>query len=406
MKRSILFTLLIPFFLCANLATAQWTDVSIPSNWALDKGSFVDDNHGYLTSANYNYLFRTTNGGAVWDSVIIPSGAIDVDFISIDTGFVLINIFSNFSVATTYDRGNSWTTDTLPAGDNYQMMRFTSATEGYVTSIFGSVYRTINGGQNWTPLPMGGYSSANDKEYTGADTIIFTGWDGTFGYQGSVISSVNGGTSFQDQPFNVQYTTFNGTHFLNGANGFAVFTMGWSNFDNYLVHTSNGGTTWDTIIIDTNSTINFRDVFMTSQTEGYIVNQTGATGNILKVNGATTTNEYTSSNMLTRLYKAGSKLFAIGEGGKVVKRDLPPMGIIPTISPLIGLYPNPTSGLLNIPVLSQSLVSIIDMNGKTVMEKNILPGEQIILPLVSNGFYTVRVNNQEGISSAKFLLAR
>ena len=106
---------------------SQWTDISIPSQWALTQGSFPDDNHGYVVSNYYNYMFRTTNSGATWDSVIIPAGAVDVEFISVDTGFVLINIFSEFSLATTYDRGQSWTTDTLPSGNYCQLMRFISS---------------------------------------------------------------------------------------------------------------------------------------------------------------------------------------------------------------------------------------------------------------------------------------
>lgn len=406
MKKINFLTLVLPLMLCVNSIQAQWVDVSPPYPFALTHASFLDDNNGFVIADGYPMVLRTTNGGASWDSVIINPGvgAIDVDFISIDTGFVLVDSGAIHMLKTTYNAGNSWMSDTLPAGDYYKMMRFTSASIGYVTSIFGFVYRTTNGGQNWTALSLGGYSTANDKEYTGADTIIFSGSDGTFAYQGSVISSVNNGTSFQEHIINTQYSTFNGTHFLNGTNGFAVFTHDWPGYDNYFVKTSNGGTSWDTVLIDTTGNFVFTDVFMTSTTEGYITNQIGSTSTILKVNGAITTLDYTCPNALKRLYKAGNKLYAIGEAGKVVKLSLP-MGIEPTtVLPLEGIYPNPTSNQLSIPLESISDISILDMTGKIVLTKTLSPGEFLSLGQLANGMYCIQVKNANGMAAGRVIV--
>lgn len=400
------------FILCFMICTiasqitfAQWTNINIPSGWSLDKASFVDDFHGYAASSNYNYLFRTTNGGATWDSVIVPQGVVDLDFISIDTGFVLINIFSSFSIATTFDGGDNWITDTMPSGTYFQLIRFTDAVTGYATSNFGSVYKTTNGGNNWTPITLSGYSSASDKEYTGKDTIIFTGWDGTFGYQGSVISSVNSGGSFQEHIIPTLYSQLTGTHFRNGINGFGVFTMSWPQVKNYLINTTNGGIGWDTILTDTNSTRMFQDVFMNSPTFGFIATTTNTNGTILKVNGGTTTLDHTTNKPLRRLFKGGNTLFAIGDGGTVIKTGLP-LGIEPTITPLEGIYPNPTTDQLFIPVDIKSEISIFDMTGKVVQSGIFIPGEAVSLGSLSNGMYVVRVSNENGISSGTVIVNR
>jgi photosystem II stability/assembly factor-like uncharacterized protein len=390
----------------SQMIFAQWTNINIPSDWSLDKASFVDDNHGYIASTNYNYLFRTSNGGVTWDSVVAPQGIVDVDFISMDTGFVLINMFSSFSIATTINGGNSWITDTLPSGDYYQMIRFVDSNTGYVTNNFGTVYKTTDGGQTWGPRTLAAYSSATDKEYTGKDTIVFTGWDGTFGYQGSVISSVNNGTSFQEHIVNTPYSQFNGTHFISGVKGFGVFNTGWPLSNNYLISTTNGGTSWDTILTDTSSSVFFTDVFMNGSSTGFISTQTGTTtGSILKVNGTTTTIDHTTNMQLKRLYKGGNTLFAIGDGGTVAKTSLP-LAIEPTTAPLKGIYPNPTSDQLFISVDIKSEISILDMTGKIVHSGVFIPGEPVYLGALANGMYVVRVSNENGISSGTVIVSR
>ncbi len=405
MKKPILFTILLPFLLTFNSVQAQWSDVSTPYPYALTSASFLDDDHGFVISDGYPMMLATTNGGASWDSIIINTGvgAIDIDFISIDTGFVLVDSLGITMLKTTFNGGASWTSDTLPAGDTYQMMRFTSISTGYVTSIFGFVYKTTNSGQNWTQLPLGAYSGATDKEYTGTDTIIFTGWDGTFSYRGSVISSVNTGISFQEHIVNTDYSQFNGTHFTSGANGFAVFYNGFPNYDNYFIHTSNGGTSWDTILIDTASANVFTDVLMTSATTGYITNQTGPTSTILKVTGGTTTVDFTFGNALKRIYKAGNKLYAIGEAGKVVKLGLP-LGLEPnSVIPLEGIYPNPSAGIIFIPIESVSDIIVLDMTGKVVLSKKLFPGEPLYLGELANGMYCIQVKNEKGIAAGRIL---
>ncbi len=405
MKKSRFLSLLLPILLCVNSVQAQWTDISIPYPYALAKGSFVNDNLGYVMADGYPMIFKTTNGGSSWDSVIINPGvgAIDIEFISADTGFVLVDSGAITMLKTTFNGGNSWISDTLPAGDVYNMMRFTDASNGFVTGIFSIVYHTTNGGQNWTPLPMGGYSSANDKEHVGADTIIFTGWDGTFAYRGSVIRRDGIGT-FQERIFGSDYSTFSGTHFLNGNLGFAVFTKGFPVYDNYFVRTTNGGTSWDTIHTDTTTAFAYTDVFMTNGTEGYITNQTGATSTILKVNGSTSTLDYTSNFALKRFHRGGNTLFALGEGGKVVKRNQPLAIDETVVTALQGIYPNPTSDFLNLPIELVSDISVLDMNGKMVLSTILTPGQILSLGQLSNGMYVIMVKNAKGVSAGRVIV--
>lgn len=402
MKKIVPTTLL---FLFASLHIhAQWTEVSIPSEWPLQNAAFADANNGYIIVPNYPKMFRTTNGGSSWDSVTFNGGgAWDIDFISPTHGFVLVDSSAVFSVKTTTDGGNSWTNDTLPS-NYYNMIRFTDANNGFATNNFGSVYNTTNGGSTWTALPMSGYSSASDKEFTGPDTIIFTGWDGTFAYQGSVIRR-DGPGGFQELVMPTLYSQFQGTFFPSGNVGYAVFNTGWPTYKNYLTHTSDGGTSWDTVLTDTTSTIQFHDVWMNQSGNGYIVATSGTAGAIYKVTGTTFTLEFNTPKPIRRIHMGGNMLFAVGDGGDVFKNQKL-LSVETEITELKGIYPNPTSDQIKIPVEIVSDISIANMSGQIVMNKTITPGDLISLGEFAPGVYTVMVTNSKGRSVGKIIVQK
>jgi photosystem II stability/assembly factor-like uncharacterized protein len=400
--KKVIYPILFPFLLICMLISslhAQWTDVSLPSPWSLQNASFTDPNNGYVI--HQNKVFRTTDGGTSWDSISITANTWDVDFVSPTTGFLLTDSAGVFHIRTTTNGGNTWSSDTLP-NNYYQMLRFTDVNNGFVANNFGSVYHTTNGGTNWTELPMGGYSSATDKEFTGVDTIIFTGWDGTFGYQGSVIRRDGSGT-FQERIMATQYSQFQGTFFLNGHEGYAVFNLGWPSYNNYLTHTSDGGTSWDTILTDTSSTLQFHDVWMNAFGDGYISATNGTAGVIFKVTGNTKTIDFNTPKPIRRIHMAGNMLFAMGDGGNIFK-NAKLMGLETLTQELNGIYPNPTSDFLKIPIEEVSEVSLINMNGQVVLSKIISPGDLLSLKAFIPGVYVIYVKNMNGISTAKVIV--
>jgi hypothetical protein len=67
----------------------------------------------------------------------------------------------------------------------------------------------------------------------------------------------------------------------------------------------------------------------------------------------------------------------------------------------VDLYPNPTTSVLNIEAEGVQEVSVIDINGRTVMtEKNV---NAINMSNLANGIYYVRVITNNGVSSQKIV---
>ena len=79
-------------------------------------------------------------------------------------------------------------------------------------------------------------------------------------------------------------------------------------------------------------------------------------------------------------------------------------GIEPNLIPLEGIYPNPTTDIINIPIEIQSTINILDINGKTVLSKIISPGELLSLSHLVNGVYCIKVKNEKGISTGRIIV--
>src|SRR5688572_19179151 len=102
-------------FFSINISVhSQWFENNFPSNWHLRNASFIDQNTGFLISQGQDQLFITTNGTGTWDSILFNGLTVDVEFISALTGFVLIDSSGSFSVKSTTNGGNTWSTKALP----------------------------------------------------------------------------------------------------------------------------------------------------------------------------------------------------------------------------------------------------------------------------------------------------
>ena len=67
----------------------------------------------------------------------------------------------------------------------------------------------------------------------------------------------------------------------------------------------------------------------------------------------------------------------------------------------IALYPNPTTSILNIAANGVKEVSVLDINGRTVMtEQNV---NSIDLSELANGVYFVRVITNDGVATEKIV---
>ncbi|MCU0372950.1 MAG: T9SS type A sorting domain-containing protein [Ignavibacteria bacterium] len=253
-------------------------------NWTVNKNgrmtslSIVDSMCFYGAGYNNQYgkLYKTTNGGQSWDSLLSSYGYSfgKTYFFNRDTGLI--------SGGDTFD-GFIWRT--IDGGQTKQLMATVGATGifhflkekvngeyyGWMYYGGGTNYRTTNSGLNWTEMPLiPTFNSVNCLFYLNKDT----GWVTVSSNQSYVFYTTNGGLNWSTQGLPSNFTTFD-VYFSNPRKGwiggswgsvyattnggnlwglqsntnaggklfFLDSLIGWSGSGNHLSHTTNGGGT-------------------------------------------------------------------------------------------------------------------------------------------------------------------
>ncbi len=387
---------------------AQWTDISIPSNTPITHASFLDDLRGYV--ASNTEVWRTADGGMSWDSTTFIGTVIDVDFSNTMNGCILIQGNGFYKIKTTNNGGDTWSYLNYTGGpfNGYNGIITTDANTFFVSS-YNYIERTFDGGITWDTVYFSGYPYSNDKEKINADTLFFTGWDGTFMYEGQVTRSYDGGITWDFLNTGDNYTNFDGTHFINGMHGYGIYHRGWGPDTSVISYTSDGGQSWNEIYYDTS--IVFHDVYMKNATQGFLAATEGTTGKIQYTNdGINFTDDFTTTNTIQRLYHAENTMYAIGSNGLVVKKNVPlgisdPDNYRDEISNL-EIFPNPTKDFIQLKNDEIMDFTLSDINGKIILSKKIQPNERIELGDVANGMYFLRLENGKEIRQGKLIISK
>ena len=134
-------------FLFVTQLQAQWQLVyQTPTNENIQCASSSDENTFWFIT-NFDRLYKTTNGGANWTTIIhpafIPSGMFIVNH---DTAFKV----AQQSVYRTIDGGNSWSeVFSNSATNEFPNVWFKNDSDG-VLSFFHQLYRTTDCGTTWS----------------------------------------------------------------------------------------------------------------------------------------------------------------------------------------------------------------------------------------------------------------
>jgi photosystem II stability/assembly factor-like uncharacterized protein len=219
-------------------AGATWVTQTTPNSTALFAMDFVDVNTGYA-SGNLAFVFKTTNGGANWFlATTMPGGyaTLDMHFVNDSTGFAS-NMLAQ--VLKTNDGGNTWQESQLD--DDYypwlESIYFVNENTGYVAGgesefIYASyIYKTTNGGDNWTRQLFDLESYLFDIHFSSPTNGI------AVGESGQVYRTTDGGTSWDSLKQAATTLTLNNIHFPTPDTGYSV---AWGT----VIKTTNAGANW------------------------------------------------------------------------------------------------------------------------------------------------------------------
>jgi len=302
------------------LCQEQWVQQNSGTTVTLYRVQFLDVDNGYATG-DAGTVLKTSNGGASWIDVSIPSTypVSDLSFVTPLLGWVVTgdpnNSMSTGSVWNTSDGGTTWNQQSLGTTNARLGVSFVSATNGWACGANNGpwdIRATTNGGSSWTLQSGSGYGWTYD-----IDCISSTlGWTVGVVYfpssSGFVLKTTNGTSWTQLNTGTVPFLY--GVQFVDANFGYAVGDAGT------VIATVNGGSSWTTE--NTGTTNNLSDVSFITSTLGWIC---GSNGTILKTtDGGTTWNSQTSgtSNTLNGLCFVNSTTgWAVGNGGTVLRYE-------------------------------------------------------------------------------------
>jgi len=102
----------------------------------------VVDSNNILASSN-SKIFRSTNAGANWDSIIFPVRLNSITFPDQNTGYLT---GSNGKIYKSTDRGATWISQITPTTDSLVDCCFLNSNTGYVIGFNGTLLKTNTGG--------------------------------------------------------------------------------------------------------------------------------------------------------------------------------------------------------------------------------------------------------------------
>lgn len=144
------------FFSAVNTNSQDyWLHVNSPTERILTKCIFPDSVYGWA-AGDSGTIVHTTNSGSTWqlqNSGVLNYNIDDIFFLNRRLGWALANdyLFIGSIVLTTTNGGLNWSLSRFP-DSNYVVTNiyYTDSLSGYATGFSGKVYRTTNGGSNWT----------------------------------------------------------------------------------------------------------------------------------------------------------------------------------------------------------------------------------------------------------------
>ncbi|OGY97589.1 MAG: hypothetical protein A3A43_00055 [Candidatus Liptonbacteria bacterium RIFCSPLOWO2_01_FULL_56_20] len=232
------------FFGSTGNSSGLYKTTNAGSNWSMvypvsastlpDSNSIAMVDASTLLFQNDPLIWRSTDSGATWTGMGTLSGVQEVFFVSSSTGWAATG---NDDVYKTTDGGANWTIQMNDAGGSssagINSLHFTDSSTGWWTGAdAGEFARTVNGGTTWTTSTVG--------TATWLDTFFIsssTGW--LVGTGGAIKKSADGGAGWADQTSGTANDLYS-VYCTDASNCFAAGAAGT------IVKTANGGTSWST----------------------------------------------------------------------------------------------------------------------------------------------------------------
>lgn len=258
----------------------------------LNAVSFPTSSVGYVGGT---YFYKTVDGGETWVQVTIPVSfeILSIDFVTDQIGWITGGSY----VLKTINGGDTWLTQLNSA--NIKTIDMFDVNNGYVSSSSSAVWKTTNGGTNWTSMSLNcfGCTFYNTLVSKNNSNIAITFADSYHRH------TTNGGSSnwltTSPSAFSVRGSYATGTSaWAVGDNGVVYKSTSYpTSFSNWGVKTSPG-------------TENLKGVFFKDDNNGWVV---GGSKIYKTVNGGTSWTDVSISVIQNAFYTGLAPVLGLTE---------------------------------------------------------------------------------------------
>jgi photosystem II stability/assembly factor-like uncharacterized protein len=280
--------------------------------------SFLDVQHGWVLVADpadmlKGTLYRTSNSGQTWDSIAVPFGGGDMEFLDANNGWMMASLGAGagsmgVAVYRTTDAGSTWSRaytndpnqpsagESLPLGgmkDGLAAINMQTAWIGGVIYTPGTIYfyRSNDAGATWQQVNIkvpNGYEQAElnalaPRFVSSGTAFLPVTVASQNGVMLTIYVSKDGGNTWVVTPTMIPQG--GQPDFINGKDGFV-----WNGTDFYVTH--DGAQTWATVTPDVTFTDTFAGMDFVNATTGWVITNdaSGAHGLYKTTDGGATWN--------------------------------------------------------------------------------------------------------------------
>ena len=263
-------------------------------------GSTIAPNGDMWVVGDAGFVLKSTDCGATWNVVVVPSGGNDLESIYFQSDSDAFIMSEDGLLLRSVDGGNMWSALGTPATSDLYKMDFASEMIGFCVGRDGNIVKSSNGGTSWTSQISGTAVRLHGVHCFSTINVVVVGRSSTY------LTTTNGGSSWTSQATGIPgdiyditfvsdqvgfiaaefgayatsnggvswtqlstpaFAQFNDVHFYDEMNGY------WCGMNGLVVATTDGGTTFE--IVDISATSELFSIFMQSANVGVVTGDLG-----------------------------------------------------------------------------------------------------------------------------------
>ncbi|MBX2975851.1 MAG: T9SS type A sorting domain-containing protein [Ignavibacteriaceae bacterium] len=211
---------------------------------------YVSADTGYLVMSNVS-AWKTTNRGTEWTTIQGISDTYELQILENINEIIGYSAGTGLKISKTENGYENW--ERLIMNDNFSDVCFVSEEKGFALGNYNVLYKTTDGGINWTA-----------KGVLGSCITFIDSLKGFIGSSGAIWKTTDGGNNW---------------YITNGANGASkIFikneTTGWAIRDNIIYKTTDSGDNWFTQFTAPTS-VRFTSIYFVDSLYGWTANLGG-----------------------------------------------------------------------------------------------------------------------------------